>query len=599
MAKKKLLTLDNLYDFYLKQNKTCTFSAKESGYQVSVQIPTKFEISDEIQDDTLLFCTVKLMHSGENRNHSCVTDDALYKAGKNLAYKPILANFMEYVDEATGETLKDFTAHDMEINDDGTVTYLEKQIGCFTADEPYYEVEEETGHNFLYGKCAIPVEYSDAYSIIKRKNGTKVSVELLVNEMQYNAQSKVLELTDVIIQGATCLGKNPETLQDVGEGMLNARLDIADFSVENNSVKFSKDEKLIELLDKLNTTLSNFNDNNFKKGGENQSMTKFEELLAKYNKTAEDITFEYENLSDDELTAKFEEIFGESEENKEDVENPDGTTEDNTVDESTDNSTDDESNGAGTEGTNDNADSDDNTDDTVTENNACGGGGSGSTKKKKKNSVECSYEVDGVTRTFEISLQDKIYAIHDLVNKTYADVDNTYYGVKVYDSYVIMEDWCTGRYFKQSYTDENDVYTLTGDRVEVYAEFVTSEELSELQSMRSNYSSIVEQLNAYKYAEDIADKMTVFDDESYSAYLETEAFKDLMAEENLKKFTKEELIEKADAALGRAVKETKSFSFNFSNEDASGKKKNKIGVFSDFDNAENQNIYGDYFKSVN
>ena len=39
------------------------------------------------------------MHSGSNRNRSNVTDDALTKASKTLAYKPILANFMEYVDE--------------------------------------------------------------------------------------------------------------------------------------------------------------------------------------------------------------------------------------------------------------------------------------------------------------------------------------------------------------------------------------------------------------------------------------------------------------------------------------------------------------------
>ena len=56
------------------------------------------------------------MHSGENRNHSNVTDEALTKAAKGLAYKPILANFMEYTDEETGETLKDFTSHDMIIN---------------------------------------------------------------------------------------------------------------------------------------------------------------------------------------------------------------------------------------------------------------------------------------------------------------------------------------------------------------------------------------------------------------------------------------------------------------------------------------------------
>ena len=56
------------------------------------------------------------------------------------------------------------------------------------------------------------------------------------------------------------------------------------------------------------------------------------------------------------------------------------------------------------------------------------------------------------------------------MNQTYAEADNTYYGVSVFSSYVIMCDYWSGRYYKQSYTDENDVYTLTGDRVEVYAE---------------------------------------------------------------------------------------------------------------------------------
>ena len=99
--------------------------------------------------------------------------------------------------------------------------------------------------------------------------------------------------------------------------------------------------------------------------------------------------------------------------------------------------------------------------------------------------------------------------------------------------------------------------------------------------------------------EDIADKLSIFEDEGYSAYLDTDEFKNLMSEDTLKKFTKEELIEKADAALGKAVKEAKTYSFNFSNEDVYGKKKNKIGVFSDFDSAKDQNPYGDYFKSIN
>ena len=59
--------------------------------------------------------------------------------------------------------------------------------------------------------------------------------------------------------------------------------------------------------------------------------------------------------------------------------------------------------------------------------------------------------------------------------------------------------------------------------------------------MRANYSSISEKLAQYEEAEQIADKMTVFEDEAYKNYLETDEFKSLMDVENVKKFTKEEL----------------------------------------------------------
>ena len=56
--------------------------------------------------------------------------------------------------------------------------------------------------------------------------------------------------------------------------------------------------------------------------------------------------------------------------------------------------------------------------------------------------------------------------------------------------------------------------------------------------------------------------MTVFEDQAYSKYLETDEFKKLMDIENVKKFTKEELAEKADAAIGKVVKTTKTFSID-------------------------------------
>ena len=576
-TKKKLLTIDDLYSFYLEQNKTCKFSSEESGYQLSVQVPAYFEVSDE-EDDTLLFCTVKLMHSGENRNHSNVTDEALTKAAKGLAYKPILANFMEYTDEETGEILKDFTSHDMVINDDGTATYLEKQVGCFTADEPYFEVEEETGHNFLYGICAIPREYTDTCSIIERKNGTKISVELAVNSMEFDASKKVLNLTDVVILGATLLGKDPKTLKDVGEGMKNARLDIADFSTKNNSIFADYKNQMIELqerLEKLETACfnkdqNNGQNNNTEEGGNNKDMDKFNELLSKYGKTAEDIDFEYEGLTDEELEAKFEEVFGEKKPEEDD----------NSDDNGSDGEPSDEGEGS--------SDTEDDTDTGVKEDNACGGG-SGSTKKKKKNAEE---PVEDMVRTFTVSHEDIRYALYNLLDTVSMDDNDWYCITSVFDDYFIYESWNGGKIFGQKYTKENDNVAFDGDRYELFREYITADEKAQLDDMRSNYSSIVEELNTYKSAEVYADKMTVFDDEAYADYLETDEFKALMSDESVNQYSKEELAEKADATLGKLVKKNKTFSFASTE---TKKRVNRVAFNAEKQTEDTYKPYGDLF----
>ena len=535
MSKRKIYSLEDLYNLISKDKANYSFNSERTGYQLAVQVPAQFEVMKENNDDSLLFCKVKLMHSGENRNHSSVTDNALIKASKTLAYKPVLANFMEYTDEQSGETLKDFTSHDMELDDDNNIVYIEKQVGCFTSDDAFLEVEEETGHNFLYGYCAIPRDYTAAASIIERKGGTKISVELGINEMQYNASLNVLELTDVTITGATLLGKNSVTLNNVEEGMKNARVDLLDFSEENNSLfsSISEDEhsKLIETLDNLNKTLSSLNINSktnptvekFEKGGNTEiNMTKFEELLKKYNKTVEDITFEYEGLSDEDLEKVFSTTFGESEPTPDTV-----LTESDKSDDDTDDDTDDS--------TTDEPDDTDNADD--------------------------DKDKDTYSKIFELSHEDVRSALYQLLAPIEETLNEYYWIMSVYDDYFIYES-CCGNYYKQAYTKENDAIAFDGERQEVFAEFVTADEKAELEDMRANYSSISEKLTRYEEAEEIADKMTVFEDQAYSKYLETDEFKKLMDVENVKKFTKDELVEKADAALGKVVKTTKTFSMN-------------------------------------
>ena len=261
-----------------------------------------------------------------------------------------------------------------------------------------------------------------------------------IRELSYEAKQKYLNIEDFWFSGLTILRKN-DYGYEVKPCMTVSNIKLADCSADNNSLFTKYENKMIEFqerLEKLESTCSNIQLS--KEGGNDKNMDKFNELLEKYGKTAEDIDFEYEDMTDEELESKFEEVFGKLEEN----------------------STSEPSND---EGTDDGDESEENPE--VKEDNACGGGGSGTTKKKKKNNrIECSYEVDGERKKFAVSLQEKIYAIQDLVNATYAEADNTYYGVSVYEDYVVMCDYWSGRYYKQSYTSDHKSYRHSNSHIQ-------------------------------------------------------------------------------------------------------------------------------------
>ena len=536
---KKILTLEDLKSFYSKYKRSTTFSSKKSGYQLAVQIPTTFEVDEEYEDDTLLFCKSRMFHIGNNRNKSNVTEDAAKKAMKTMAYKPLLANFAEFEDEQ-GNKFVDFTSHDMVIEND-SIKYLEHQIGCITADTPWFE--EYEGKTYVCGYLAIPKDYTEAVDIIERKNGTKVSVELLINELTYDAKDKTMLLTDVIVSGLTCLGRNPETGEEVQEGMINSRLDIKDFSRKNNSIiDFSEKEhsKLIDTLEKLNETLSsisNFNINNDANastkdyGKEENNNVEDNKLVNEEVTEVEEIeeTIVTETESTEETTVVNEEET--VEENPEVVEVEEIKVEEEAAE--------------------------------VTEENTDNGEVSDSSEAE---TFEVTEEVKNFSKTFELSHDDIRGALYELL-KPYEEADNEWYWImEVFNDHFVYQG-LTGKYYGQDYSTEGDTVSFEGERYELYLEYLKASEKAELDNMRSNYSSIQAELNKYKEAEAYADKMTVFEDESYSNYLETDEFKELMSEETVKKFTKEELQEKADAALGKLVKKNKTFAFSAEKKD--------------------------------
>ena len=563
MAKNKILTIEDLIKF-CRTNKMYTFSSKESGKPIVVQSIQDFSSADiEESDDGKLYCKVRVCHTLLNRNKSFISEESMKQAMPTLKYSPLLAKIHQ-LDDGTW----DFHAHDchMETDEDGNeyVVYDEQQIGTFTADEPYLEYDEKLDKTYVVARVAIPEEYTRAADIIRSKKGTKVSCELIIYECSYNAKEKYLQLDNFRFNGCACLGCEKDGTP-IGEGMLGSKLTLEDFSEDNNSlVKFSN--QLIEMQAKLNELEARFNI-------ENDNLGK-EETRVEMNENFDEVT-DTEEVTETEETTEEEVTVAENESE----ETVDETSEDETVDEENSEETTDESD----------AETEDD-DPTVKEDNACGGGGSGTTKKKKKknNSIECSYEVDGKTKKFAVSLQEKIYAIQDLVNATYAEADNTYYGVSVYEDYVVMCDYWSGRYYKQSYTSENDNYSLTGDRVEVYAEFVTSDEQKELDAMRSNYASLKEFKETAEKNELHAKREEILNSEKYEAVSDTEAFKKLV--KNMDNYSLEELDKEAKII----------FADNFNMETFAAhtektQKKSTVKVFANVNKSKKDSRYGNLF----
>ena len=533
---KKLLTLEDLVKFCKEQNFS-KFSSKASGYQLSVQIPATFEIEkEEYQDNTLLFGKVKVFHIGPNRNGSSVTKEAAQKALNTIAYKPLLANFCEI------DGVKDFTSHDMELNEDGTITYLERQIGCFTADSPVIQYDETTEKEFVFAKVAIPREYTDACSIIEAKNGTKVSAELIINEMNYSAKDDILELTDVIFQGATCLGRNPETGEAVEEGMQGARLDIVDFSKDNNSVAAEVDtdinNKLFEILEKLNTTISNFSiKKNYNQEGVNEEMDKLNELLEAYELTLDELNFDVEGLSDEDLEAKFTEAFGDAEEFKKKKR----CSEDEESEEE-----DDDFAKCGTKKKKCDAEDESEEDDEESEEDFAGCG-----KKKRR----CSLNTEEGTVQFELSHDDIRMNLYGLLNDN--EEDSYYWICEVYDDYFIYqketytEDGYETKYYKQGYSKTEDSVELSGDAEEVFPTFVTESERTALDMIRSQYEELKKFHDETIAAQEKAQKDEIFNDEKYSILDGNEKFAQL--KKDSAKFNLSEIEEKCKVIFAEEI----------------------------------------------
>lgn len=485
----KILTLDELRDFCAQQGIT-TFSAQEYGKPIACQVYTTavFEDADEEDEDEnngIIYAPVKVCHTLLNRNGSYIAEDTMKNAMPTLKDRPLLA----FIHKLPDGTL-DFGSHNREIvedeNGDKHVVYYERQVGSFTSDDPYLEYDKDNDKTYVMAKVAIPTDYSPTYSILRDKGGEcKVSCELIINAMEYNAQKKYLEFTDFYFAGATLLGSDENGIA-IDEGMQGASIDA--------SASFDHEE---------NTT----------KGGSDFSM-KFKELLNKYNKTAEEITFDYASMSDEELEAKFAEEFGntESESAAEPETNSEPESENMTL------------------------------------------------------TFELSHE----------DIRSQIYNILEAKDRE-NNYRTSYMIVHVFDDRFIYEDYASnnGHFFAQAYAKDDSTITLDGDPYEVFPEFLTADEKASLDTMRANYASLADFKEKADKAAFDAQRDAVLSDASYECLADDAEFAEL--KEHKADYSVDDLKVKADLIFAKHIKAVGSFAMN-SNADTTPDNTRKFNI---------------------
>lgn len=514
---KKYLTIDDLYNFFEEQGKDFVFNVTDQhDTQYVIDINARMSFAEN-EDPDLLPVHLQACHTGENVNHCYISDDSMNKALASLINKPILGFI--YKDD---DNEYQFRSHDMH-KENGEIVYDEVIVGYLPeSSNPHIKYDEEKKKNFVEVDGYIVEKYTKAADILRREEYCQVSVEMAVNEMAYDAKTHILNITDFAFTGVTILGRF-EDGTEVQAGMAGSNITIREVSFEEQQAKID------ELARQVAEIQNSLHIENSEKGGK-ESLMKFDELLEKYNKTAEDVTFEIEGLSDEELEAKFAEEFGEAQTEDEEAGTPDS-----------------EEGGA--------AEAESEATVVVEEAEA---------PAEPVADITASITTGDNVATFGLSLDEKNRAIHELVNITYGEADNDYYFVDVFedDGYVIMKSWCTERAFKQNIERNADQYSLVGDRVEVFSIWVTEEEKNSINTMRNSYDDMASKLQNY---ESESDKMNILNEDVYSKVRETEEFTKLAEFSTHFEMSVDEVRKKADSIL---LEESKREAIEFAAQNA-------------------------------
>ena len=472
--KKRLMTLSDLYNFYATQGKTQKFSSKKTGDPITVQVEGTLNFSKSDAMEGLYPTRVQMNFVGDNLNGSRIEMKAQESALSSSKFRPLLA----YIHDVDGEP--QFYGHNMHV-EDGEIVYDEQPVGVI-AEEAHIEHDDEYDKDYAVANGYIWEEYSKAAYILERDQKCDVSVELSIRSLSYNAKDKILVLEDFYYSGCSILGYDEDGAK-VKPAMPGSNITLADFSSkETDSDKLDQiSSQLAQLIEKFETMQNT-------SGKEDNPVADVELKI----ENAEVATEEVVITTDEEAQSTEEEVT-----EVESTEEAEVTPEE--VEES------------------------------VEENMEVAEEDTPAAEYSVKFSVTNGENI----KEFSLSLSDKLYAMSNLVNETYGELDNDFYDVNVYEDekYVEMYGWFTGKAYRQSFKTKKDTYQLIGDRIEIHCKYLSDDEIKALEKMKADYAELqttyAEKAELLEKYESEPNKMEVLNSTKYSYVADTKEFNEL------------------------------------------------------------------------
>ena len=239
-------------------------------------------------------CSIRVMYTGKNRNRTSISKDAAEAALPTLYNCPIVCNYDVVEDKIGGHDVEFInTKHGMKM------VNLTDAVGVipYGAEYRWETVTEENGqeHEYLVVDGLL-WKRSSVYDKLKRDGISGQSMEITVNSGK--SVDGVYEIYSFDFTAFCILGEDVEPCFESA--------DIETFSLGVYKTRF---EHMMDELKAEYSIAAGAKDGGTEfslKGGEGKVNLK--DMLAKFGLTEEDITFETDGMTEEELEAKFSEI---------------------------------------------------------------------------------------------------------------------------------------------------------------------------------------------------------------------------------------------------------------------------------------------------